>query len=857
MKTLSSSKAGEQTSIPTIMEQDDGFRSLRQFAKEEYDINLEECDSEMKYLLDNVLIIRPFNKRLSMQVNDEWSFHQLLHHCQVYLIKLGYNSNILVEGYATGNNESELFSSTSVDSVNNLRTYPWRRLHMILGCKTMADILLNTAAFRISENKNCMVQLLGGTLRKRYFQVSSRDKFTLTQCLYKPMSERRRMNPVPNTKLSFLQTVFKEEYKKLKHPSRTPKKLVPFSHLALITMKNHTTCRYFLIFDNICPQPQSIDNLERAVPKSNVMRFCSVIFEKVIPLAMLGSKSNKSHILHCLAKLINGERGFGIRLVDIISGLKIKEIPWLGKNYSGNINKQDFVKRQIILKQFIEWLFSYFFPRLLTSFFHITHISTSKDLLFYKHTTWRNVSQTFTDFYRDTYLQPLPQFESITQSESNMAMMCTTRVMPKKNNDFRVINIPLKGGDLSEMKEYQDHVTNEVRPARRILNRLRLAHTTFFPHLTSIDQLPRAIANYRDDLVSTYDGLPQLYFLKFDAKSCYDTLPKEKIMRIIQSLVDKHKTYSIYEVRKLEPDGSSTCSRYLSTLTDLKTSLADKQGTFIQGRTACTTLSGSEILKIVGIQVQNTITKIGISNFTRKDGVYQGLHLSSLFCDLVYEEFIERKLGFLKFTNSLILRIADDFLIISPCLDLICKVETIAKDGVEEYGLEINQLKTSTNFDSQKQIEKETSTTFCGFDISHATLGVVKRFDDLCSPHTASYSKTLTKLCHIFKSRSAYNTLSLKVNSKEVILEQLRILCENIAKSYCKSTRGFNPDLYVFAKFIDSIIEHCYEKVDAPSEFEINTKELVLGVFLKELQKKNSKHSQCISYIKLLQNGYV
>lgn len=825
--------------------------TLRRFLARQYQIAIDACDEELDTLLDTVFVLQGYQTCVLPSIDPHWSFHQLLERCQLHLLKNGVKTNSLTDGYFVGKG-TKLHTPACLGITNSLRSHAWRKLHWLLGCKNMAEVLLSHSAFKSTGSG--FVQLFGTSLKRSFTPPKPRPKlFSLNKCLYRSDHQTERWNPVPMTKLSFAQTVFKDEYQGMKDISKVPKKLIPFVKLAGITIDNHKKCRYLPIFDQLCPEPTEQDFLQKAVKKHDVIKFCSVIFEKVLPFEMYGSRNNKSTIMSNMSSIISGNKGFEIDIEGCMSGMTTNEVCWLGKSYLGSRNKQDALKRQKLLREFVVWIFSFFLPRLIMSFFHVTHISSSTNLLFFRHSSWRAISKSFINDYRSNHLLPEQEALSITQSEKSVALRCNFRVMPKKNNDFRVINVPLRGKDPTEDREFTAHVLNELRPAKRVVNRLRLSQKTFFPQLTSINQLPLHISRFKRSLLSKNGVIPTLFFLKFDAKACYDTLPQSKIMECVESLVDRNVSYSISTITNidLQEKGSMNISRHLDHLGNLKRiEQLSHHNSVLHGNPRCDTLNGIEIIEIVKIHLETSTTQLGGSRFARKDGVFQGLHLSSLFCDLVYEKLILDRLFFLSGDHSLVLRIADDFLVISCVPDLILRARELVADGMHEYGLQINKLKTATNFDSQRNINYDSSITFCGFNIDAAHLEVVKVFDGPYSPNVRSGREAINKLLNILKVRSSYNTLSTSDNEKSSILKQTHILIKNIAVSYINITRRLDVLQDEFIAFISEILDQITEKVGkADREAYADIRRVTLESFLNELVKKNSKHRASIEYI--------
>lgn len=247
------------------------------------------------------------------------------------------------------------------------------------------------------------------------------------------------------------------------------------------------------------------------------------------------------------------------------------------------------------------------------------------------------------------------------------------------------------------------------------------------------------------------------YFAKADAKSCFDTIPQQHIVRLIKQIASE-EDYRIArhaEIKSSDPHayGLATHSinnkparKFLSTAkaaTDFQSfdefvgaglGTAKKNTVFINSIVQTLQKKG-QTLDLLQDHVERNVVKIGKKFFRQKAGIPQGSVLSSLLCNYFYAELEKECLGFLAEDQSILLRLIDDFLLITTNKDHAKKFLQVMHDGVEKYGVEVNPTKSLASFDvivngSQVPcLQGGTEFPYCGNSINTRTLEVTKDRD--------------------------------------------------------------------------------------------------------------------------------
>jgi len=142
--------------------------------------------------------------------------------------------------------------------------------------------------------------------------------------------------------------------------------------------------------------------------------------------------------------------------------------------------------------------------------------------------------------------------------------------------------------------------------------------------------------------------------------------------------------------------------------------------------------SRGSLLKLLQTHVQESVVKVGKKLMFQKDGIPQGSILSSLLCSYFYGMFEEQELAFLDPGSCLLLRLIDDFLLISTDQSLARRFLEIMAKGDTKYGIQVNAGKSLVNFDvtiNGQKVPRLHGTTwfpYCGMRIDLKTLVLQK-----------------------------------------------------------------------------------------------------------------------------------
>ena len=236
-------------------------------------------------------------------------------------------------------------------------------------------------------------------------------------------------------------------------------------------------------------------------------------------------------------------------------------------------------------------------------------------------------------------------------------------------------------------------------------------------------------------------------------QSCFDTIPQKKLIRLVRHLIsqDEYQLANYVEVSApdseglpLQPKTSIKAGRrFLKSMRPatgqpdaleevITQNLAkDRRGVVYVDKAAPLRFSAEKLLGLLEQHVQNNTVKIGKKLYRQRQGIPQGSVLSSLLCSFFYAEFESQQLSFLQSSESLLLRLIDDFLLITTDRRRAEQFLQVMHNGNEEYGIKVNPAKSLVNFEAYVngcKLQKALGSKFpyCGLLINTRSLEITR-----------------------------------------------------------------------------------------------------------------------------------
>ena len=250
---------------------------------------------------------------------------------------------------------------------------------------------------------------------------------------------------------------------------------------------------------------------------------------------------------------------------------------------------------------------------------------------------------------------------------------------------------------------------------------------------------------------STIQKSPKpLYFAKVDVKAAFDTIPQNSALRFM-STIPSESEYRIAKHVEIKPgigyyegdERSKPIHRWTALAKtpddiqsfdeNLESQLAvERNNTVFVENIVHQVRKTDELLYLMAEHIKCNMVKIGKKYYRQREGIPQGSVLSSLLCNYFYADLEMQHLQFLHNGESLLLRLIDDFLLITTNPVHAKQFLQIMHDGLPAYGVRVNPDKTLANFEATingKKIPRLVGTRkfpYCGSFIDTKSLNLSK-----------------------------------------------------------------------------------------------------------------------------------
>jgi len=274
--------------------------------------------------------------------------------------------------------------------------------------------------------------------------------------------------------------------------------------------------------------------------------------------------------------------------------------------------------------------------------------------------------------------------------------------------------------------------------------------------LSSVGEMYPKLKSYARMLRESGRSKKILYFAKADVKSCFDTIPQQEVVSLIRRVVseDEYRIARHAEIKasdtrtygNIDSGHSKPARKFISKARAANDFLGfdevvgielakTKNRTVFVDSIVQTAQGKKKMLDLLEDHVERNVVKIGKKFFRQKAGIPQGSVLSSLLCNYFYAELERDCFGFLEDDESILLRLIDDFLLITTNQNHAQEFLQIMHNGVERYGVEVKSAKSLANFETSineiqvHQLHGRTAFPYCGNMIDTRTLEITKDRD--------------------------------------------------------------------------------------------------------------------------------
>ena len=501
-------------------------------------------------------------------------------------------------------------------------------------------------------------------------------------------------------------------------------------------------------------------------------------------------------------------------------------------------SESDIRKRREIFSEFVYYVFDSIVIPLLRSNFHVTESNAHQNKLFYfRHDVWRALTEPSIASLKSSIYEAMDPAKAKRLLDSRQLGFSHVRLLPKASGFRPIMNLRRRTSKLHKGRSTLGRSVNSIMtPAFHVLDLERNKQPERLEDaLFSVGDIYPRVQKFKSSIANQSKSMPALFLAKIDVKACFDTIPQRAVIRLIEKIV-REKKYRIERFAEVTNEKQHYYRR-----TDRRTDRPQKK--FLAAARAGNDFSdfnkliernrpqtrdtvlvdavvqqnqpAGKVLDLIEEHVANNIVKIGKNFFRQKAGIPQGSVLSSLLCSFFYAKLQQEHLPFLKSTGSLLLRLIDDFLLITTCRAQAEQFLQAMHNGFKDFGVEVNVAKSLANFEVEvngevvPRLGEGECFPYCGTLINPKTLEITK---DRNRRKATVVTNTLTvdaskrpgqnfyrRMLHSFKIQTMKMFMDTNLNSRSTVLGTIY---QNLLESAMKLYRywkcmpgGSRPDL--------------------------------------------------------------
>ncbi|XP_058536167.1 telomerase reverse transcriptase isoform X4 [Ochotona princeps] len=438
-------------------------------------------------------------------------------------------------------------------------------------------------------------------------------------------------------------------------------------------LANHVRCPYHALLLAYCPlraPPSQVSNSQTLLPLLRqhsspwqVLAFLRACLRRLVPTSLWGSRRNERRFLRNTKKLVSlGKRG-RLSLQELTWKMRVQDCTWLRRGPGCVcVPAAEHRLREEILGRFLFWLLDTCVAGLLGSFFYVTETTFQRNrLLFYRKSVWcrlqgmgvrqhlervrlRELSDAEVQRWRQAW-PPLPE--------------ARLRFIPKPSGLRPIVSVDSMAGARTFRREKAQQWTSHIKTLFSVLNYERARRPGLLgASVLGLDDVHRAWQAFTLRM-RAQDPPPRLHFVKV-------------------STLEDHQPYMGQFVEHLQKSKSLRDAVVVEQSCSLNETSDDLFAFFLRF-------------------VHQSVIHVGGRSYVQCQGIPQGSMLSTLLCSLCYGD-MENSLFPSIQQDGVLLRLVDDFLLVTPHLTHAKAFLRTLVQGVPEYGCQINLEKTVVNF---------------------------------------------------------------------------------------------------------------------------------------------------------------
>lgn len=414
-------------------------------------------------------------------------------------------------------------------------------------------------------------------------------------------------------------------------------------------------------------------------------------------------------------------------------------------------------KREEIYQEFLYYFFDSLLIPLIRSNFHVTESNVHRNRLHYfRHDVWRAIAEPTLADMKLTMFEDVRTTKALKILDGRPLGFSQIRLLPKANGMRPIMNLKGRVNKLKNGRMVLGRSINSVmKPVFNVLDYVKKSDPSGVGSaLFSVGDMYPVLKAFRQNIANIGSPTRPFYFAKCDVKACFDTIPQRRVVEMIKRKLTQKlyricrhaeiKSSDTYGDTRGSVSGAKPTRKFAATarasadFVDFGQAAEDclasgKRNTIFVDNVVQTSQQRDQIASLLQEHVENNMVKIGKKFFRQKAGIPQGSILSSLLCNLFYAELEHGHLDFLQKGESILLRLIDDFLLITSNRSHAKMFLKVMHDGIEEYGVKVNPAKSLVNFEALVNANQIACCAgafpYCGNLINTTTLEITKDRD--------------------------------------------------------------------------------------------------------------------------------
>ncbi|KAJ2669343.1 Telomerase reverse transcriptase [Coemansia sp. RSA 1085] len=489
--------------------------------------------------------------------------------------------------------------------------------------------------------------------------------------------------------------------------------------------------------------------LEMASPHKSVYVFLQRCVDGVVPHDLVGGRHNHRRLYTLLRRLVSAGRFEELTLHEAVQRFRLGEVPWLDSQQQGAMDAY---------ASLVFWILSEFAVKLISHFFYVTEGANSRlRLLFFRNDVWQAISR---DAWRR--LDADEMYAPMTYAKAKASSMkfghSRMRLLPKVRGFRTIVN--MRRSIIVQPRVGHGNGSYAFVPAagtnRRLsdtLAALRLwqnDHPELFGSATNgPTDVHKRLLQFKETLNKAGVGTQQLFMAKLDIHHAYDTIPHDQLLALLRAHLPDNEI-AVRRVWTLTPSLNRFRASFLRHAQpagamrgfgDVAREVSARGRGLVVGDQAATAyLHMHAIVNLIAEHVQHNIVMARSRLLRQLRGIPQGSVLSSLLCSFFYGQIEQQHLlPYLCPQRTLVLRMVDDFLVISTDRTQIVTAIQRIQRGLRACGCRLNTTKTLVNFGlslNDRSLAQTTTAAFpwCGMLIDMRSLDVMVDYARMAPP---------------------------------------------------------------------------------------------------------------------------